>query len=161
MCGVIRPATEDDLEAINDIYNHYVAETHVTFDDEPMDMETRREWFTHYAPEGRHRLFVAVGEGTVIEGATIRHSILGQGVVIERDAVVEDSIVMDNTTVGRGARIRRAIIDRFNAIDAGAVIGEGAEQQPERCVVDPSGITVMARGATRVRGAAPGERVTS
>jgi glucose-1-phosphate adenylyltransferase len=104
---------------------------------------------------------VQLGEGTVIEGATVRHSILGRGVVLERGAVVEDSIVMDNTTVGRDARIHRAIIDRFNAIEPGTVIGEGAERQPERCVVDPSGITVMARGATRVRGAATGEPVTS
>ena len=104
---------------------------------------------------------VQFGEGTVIDGATIRHSILGQGVVIERGAVIEDSIVMDNTIVGRDARIRRAIIDRFNVIDPGTVIGEGVEREPERCVVDPSGITVMARGATRVRGPAAGEPVTS
>ena len=61
----VRPATEDDLEAINDIYNHYVAETHVTFDDEPMAMEARREWFTHYAETGRHRLTVAVEDSQV------------------------------------------------------------------------------------------------
>jgi glucose-1-phosphate adenylyltransferase len=104
---------------------------------------------------------VQLGEGTVIAGARVRHSILGQGVVIERGAVVEDSIVMDNTTVGRDAQIRHAIIDRFNAIEPGTVIGEGAEQQPDRCVVDSSGITVMTRGATRVRGLATGEPVTS
>jgi hypothetical protein len=52
----VRPATEDDLGAINDVYNHYVAETHVTFDDQPMSMETRREWFSHYGGTGRYRL---------------------------------------------------------------------------------------------------------
>jgi glucose-1-phosphate adenylyltransferase len=62
---------------------------------------------------------------------------------------------MDNTIVGRDARIRRAIIDRFNTIEPGTVIGEGAERQLETCIVDPSGITVMGRGATRVRTAAP------
>jgi len=61
---------------------------------------------------------------------------------------------MDNTTVGRGARITRAIIDRFNVVEAGAVIGEDAEEPPENGVLDPSGITVIARGATRVRGGA-------
>ena len=59
---MIRPATEDDLQAINDLYNHYVQESHVTFDDEPMTMEARRDWFSHYAPSGRHRLFVATEE---------------------------------------------------------------------------------------------------
>jgi phosphinothricin acetyltransferase len=60
----VRPAAEDDLEAINDIYNHFVAETHITFDVEPVSMEDRREWFGHYAESGRHRLMVAVdGDG--------------------------------------------------------------------------------------------------
>ena len=63
---MVRPATEDDLEAINDVYNHYVVDTHITFDDEPMTMEARREWFGHYAPSGRHRLFVATEDGQVI-----------------------------------------------------------------------------------------------
>ena len=62
----VRPATEEDLETINDIYNHYVLETHVTFDDEPMTMEARREWFGHYDAMGRHRLLVAIdGEGVI------------------------------------------------------------------------------------------------
>jgi glucose-1-phosphate adenylyltransferase len=98
---------------------------------------------------------ILIGEGTVVRGATIRHSILGQGVVVEPGALIEDSIVMDNTVVKRNARIRRAIIDRFNVVDVDTVIGEGAETLPETCVLDPCGITVMARGATRVRGVAP------
>ena len=61
--ATVRPASEDDLEAINEIYNHYVRETHITFDDEPMTMEWRRDWFGHYATTGPHRLMVAVDDG--------------------------------------------------------------------------------------------------
>src|SRR5206468_11068758 len=57
--GHVRLATDDDLQAINDIYNHYVAESPVTFDVEPVSLDARREWFTHYSAAGRHRLFVA------------------------------------------------------------------------------------------------------
>ena len=64
-----------------------------------------------------------LGEGTLIRGGTVRRSILRQGVLVEPGAVIEDSIVMDNTTVGRNARIRRAIIDRFNTVDPNAVVG--------------------------------------
>jgi len=96
-----------------------------------------------------------LGEGTVINGGTVQHSILGQGVVVEREAVIEDSIIMDNTTVGRGAHIRRAIIDRFNVIEAGMTLGCDAERDLESGILDPSGIAVLARGATRVRGASP------
>jgi len=95
----------------------------------------------------------AIGEGTLIRGGTVRHSILGQGVVIEPDAVVEDSIILDNTIVGRGARIRRAIIDRFNVIEAETAIGWDRERDLAAGILDASGIAVLPRGTTRVRGA--------
>ncbi len=62
----VRPAAEEDLKKLNDIYNHYVLETHFTFDIEPMTMEWRREWFSHYAPTGRYRLMVAVAGSSVV-----------------------------------------------------------------------------------------------
>ena len=62
----VRPAAEEDLKKLNDIYNHYVLETHFTFDIEPMTMEWRREWFSHYAPTGRYRLMVAVAGTSVV-----------------------------------------------------------------------------------------------
>ena len=62
----MRPAVEADLEMLNNIYNGYVKETHYTFDLEPMTIEARREWFTHYGPTGRYRLLVAVADATVI-----------------------------------------------------------------------------------------------
>ncbi len=75
--------------------------------------------------------------------------------MIERGAVVEDSIVMDNTVVGRGARIRRAIIDRFNVIEDDARIGWDRDEDLQAGLLDPSGIAVVPRGATRVRGGTP------
>lgn len=62
----VRPASDADLAAINEIYNHYVVESHCTFDVQPLGMEERRDWFTHYAVDGRHRLFVAEDGGQVI-----------------------------------------------------------------------------------------------
>src|SRR2546428_14033849 len=60
----VRPGTRRDLKAVNDIYNHYVVESHITFGDDPMTMDARRDWFDHYAKAGRHRLLVAVaGDG--------------------------------------------------------------------------------------------------
>lgn len=95
-----------------------------------------------------------LGEGSVIAGGTVRHSILGQGVLIERGAVVEDSVIMDNTIVGSGARIRRAIIDRFNLIAQEQTIGWDRTADLAAGLLDlPSGIAVLPRGATRVRGA--------
>jgi glucose-1-phosphate adenylyltransferase len=95
-----------------------------------------------------------LGEGSVVAGGTVRRSILGQGVVVERGAVIEESIIMDNAIVGSGARIRRAIIDRFNMIESERTIGWDRARDLEAGLLDlPSGIAVMPRGTTRVRGA--------
>ncbi len=96
-----------------------------------------------------------MGEGTVIRGGTVRHSILGQGVVVEAGAVVEDCIILDNTVVGRGARLRRAIVDRFNVIESETMIGWDPERDLQAGLLDASGIAVVPRGATRVRGGTP------
>ncbi|MEZ8129234.1 N-acetyltransferase family protein [Enterovibrio norvegicus] len=45
----IRTATVDDIEAINDIYNHYVVNTAITFDYEPWSIEQRKTWFEKLA----------------------------------------------------------------------------------------------------------------
>ena len=62
----VRAASEDDLGSINEIYNHFVAESHCTFDVEPISLEARREWFAHHDATGRHRVFVAEDGARVI-----------------------------------------------------------------------------------------------
>jgi len=66
---IIRPAVEADLPRLTEIYNHYVVNTPTTFDTEPFTVEQRREWFSHYAGTGRHRLLVA-GVDRVVAGYT-------------------------------------------------------------------------------------------
>ena len=61
----VREATEGDLEAIRQIYNHYVENTHVTFDLEPVDLDNRRQWFSQFNRDESHRLFVGVAEGRI------------------------------------------------------------------------------------------------
>jgi glucose-1-phosphate adenylyltransferase len=91
-----------------------------------------------------------VGIGSVIMGATIRRSIIGHSVHIQEDADVQESIIMDHTTIGKGAKLRRAIIDRFNIIEAGETVGYDSERDERRHYhVDPSGLVVRARGVTR------------
>jgi len=61
----VRPARADDLPALLEIYNHYVRESHVTFDTEPATPESRREWIDGFTAAGPHRLLVAEREGRV------------------------------------------------------------------------------------------------
>ena len=95
---VVAPATEHDLEPINEIYNHYVVTTAITFDLEPMTMYWRREWFGQFAEEGRHRLLVARESGSVI-GYASSHAHRARPAY---DPSVETSTYLDPTRTGRG-----------------------------------------------------------
>ena len=90
-----------------------------------------------------------VGEGSLVKRATIRNSILGRSVWVNEGAVIEDSIVMDHTTVGKGAHLRRAIVDRFNIVPADSEIGVNLESDRRRYHVDPAGLVVVPRGGRR------------
>jgi glucose-1-phosphate adenylyltransferase len=92
---------------------------------------------------------VLVGEGSQIDRATVRRSILGRSVRVEPGAEVEESLVMDHTIVQTGARLHRVIVDRYNIIESGVQIGFDAAQDARRYTIDPSGIVVLARGPTR------------
>ena len=55
---LVRLAAEEDLPAINDIYNHYVQVSTTTYDWEPKSIEDRRTWFAPREPI--HPVTVAV-----------------------------------------------------------------------------------------------------
>ena len=63
--SLIRPARLGDLPALTELYNHYIAETPITFDLKPWTPEERRPWFDAHAETGRHRLLVAEVDGSV------------------------------------------------------------------------------------------------
>jgi glucose-1-phosphate adenylyltransferase len=81
--------------------------------------------------------------GTVINGARVRNSIIHREVIIEEDAELIDCIIMDYVLIRRGARLRRVIVDRYNTIDAGAVIGWDQESDRDQYHLTPGGITVI------------------
>ncbi len=89
--------------------------------------------------------------GVIVSGGKVRRSILGNRVFVDEDAVVEDSIVLDGVAVERGAKIRRAIIDKWNVIPAGDTIGHDLEKDRQRYRVTDSGIVVVPRRKDVIR----------
>lgn len=55
----VRPATREDVVAINDLYNRFVEDTAVTFDVVPSTLEERLKWFEQFGQSGPWRLMVA------------------------------------------------------------------------------------------------------
>lgn len=69
MPPTVRPATIADLPRLNDIYNHFIRDTAITFDIEPWTLVRRHEWFSRYADRGPYRLLVAEAGGAVLGSA--------------------------------------------------------------------------------------------
>jgi len=53
------------------------------------------------------------------------------------------------TTVGKGAHLRRTIVDRYNIIPADTRVGLDPAEDRARYHVDPSGLVVVPRGGRR------------
>jgi len=88
-----------------------------------------------------------VAPGTRIAG-TVERSVISPGVVIERGAVVRDSVVMHDCRIGAGAVVDRAILDKDVSIGAEAHVGVG-EPSPNRKAAHTltCGAVVVGKGA--------------
>ncbi|GMV65421.1 MAG: glucose-1-phosphate adenylyltransferase [Candidatus Hinthialibacteria bacterium] len=86
-----------------------------------------------------------ISGGCIISGASVRNSILSPGVFIHSYTEILDSIVMHDVEIGRGARIRRAIIDKYVKIPEGETIGYDLDKDQERYFVSEEDIVVIAK----------------
>ena len=71
------------------------------------------------------------------------------GLLLEEDVVVEDSIIMDYCVLRRGARVRRAIVDRYNVIEADETVGHDPDRDRARYHVSDAGVAVVPMAAFR------------
>lgn len=83
---------------------------------------------------------------TVIQDSKISKSIIGHDCHIGPGATLEECILLGRTQIGRGARLRRTIVDKDARIPAGAEIGFSADADRARWfVVTSGGVTVVPR----------------
>jgi glucose-1-phosphate adenylyltransferase len=87
-----------------------------------------------------------VAEGTIISGTMVKNCVVGRNVRIHSFSRIEDSVIMDWAEIGRGCKIRRAIIDKSNVIPPDSEIGYDLNKDRERYFVSEGGIVVIARG---------------
>jgi len=89
-----------------------------------------------------------VSDGCIISGGTVWDSILSPGVIVERDALVEHSIIFDDVVIEPNARVRRASVDKGARIQAYASVGVDRDADRARgCTISDGGITVVPKGA--------------
>ena len=84
-----------------------------------------------------------ISPGTRVTDAFVSHSILGFDVTVEPEAEVSDSIIMDEVVVGRGARLKKVIVDKRVKIPPGEEIGFDVAQDSRRFKVTEQGVVVV------------------
>lgn len=84
-----------------------------------------------------------VGAGCLVEGATIRGSLLSNRVHVRAGSRLEDSVVLPDVEIGPGCRFRRALLARGCRIPAGLVVGEDPLEDARRFHVTAGGITLV------------------
>jgi phosphinothricin acetyltransferase len=141
---LIRPATEDDLPALTDIYNHYVVNTPITFDLRQFTVEERREWLVEHSPEGRHRLIVADdGSGRAVGYASTSRF----RTKAAYDTTVESSVYCraDLVRRGIGTALYQALFEMLKDEDINRIVAGVTLPNPasialhERCGFRPVG----------------------
>ena len=77
---------------------------------------------------------------------------ISPNVRLSAGAYVEGSVLMDGVQIGRGAVVRRAILDKDVVVPDGAHIGVDPELDRQRYHVTDGGVVVLGKGAA---GASP------
>jgi glucose-1-phosphate adenylyltransferase len=87
-----------------------------------------------------------VGPGCTLTDCRVVHSIIGPGVRIGPGAEIVDSILLEDVEVRRGARLRKAILDKSSMIPERFEIGFDADQDDRNFKISRGGIRVVPKG---------------
>ena len=97
-----RHAQTDDLEALTQIYNHYVRHSIATFDTLPFHADARRSWLIHHAVGSPHQLWVAEQRGSLLGYASSSQFRPKPAY----DTSIETSVYLHPDHLGKGLGIR-------------------------------------------------------
>jgi glucose-1-phosphate adenylyltransferase len=148
--------------------NYYAVNLELAGERSPLDFYDPR-WLVHtrdvyYPPvklveEGKADASL-LSNGCIVYG-DVRDSVLSPGVVVEKGAVVERSIILNDTWIGPNVHVDRAILDKNVHVGRGARIGDGSDLTPNRACPEhlSSGLTVIGKQARIPEGCVIGRNV--
>ncbi len=87
-----------------------------------------------------------LGPGVVVSGAKVRRSLLSNRVRVEEHSQLDEAIVLRGATIGKHCKLKRVIVDKWNTVPDGTVIGYDVEADRKKFAVSPTGIVVVEHG---------------
>ena len=85
-----------------------------------------------------------VSGGCIVSGA-VESSVLFSSVRVHSYASVEQCVLLPGVQVGRGARLRKVVVDRGGNIPDGMVIGDDAAADAKRFHRSAGGVVLVTR----------------
>jgi glucose-1-phosphate adenylyltransferase len=84
-----------------------------------------------------------ISGGCIISGSTVKRSLLFSNVRVHSYCSIEESVLLPDVDVGRGAVLRRVVVDRRARIPAGLQAGVDPVEDRKRFHVTEKGITLI------------------
>jgi glucose-1-phosphate adenylyltransferase len=84
-----------------------------------------------------------VSGGCIIAGACVRHSLLFSNVHVDSYSTVENSVILPDVEIGKGCKIKNAVIDRGCIIPDETTIGYNPQQDSEKYYRSPGGVVLV------------------
>ena len=88
---------------------------------------------------------VLISGGCIVVGSNIRSSVLFSNVRVEACCTIHEAVIMPDTVIGRGSRLRKVVIDRGCSIPEGMVIGEHPDQDARRFHRTETGVVLVTK----------------
>ncbi|MEW6102961.1 MAG: glucose-1-phosphate adenylyltransferase [bacterium] len=133
-----------DLVSVNPIFNLYDKGWPIRTYYEPAPPAK-----TVFANEEQKRIGIAIDSlicpGAIISGGRVERSIISSYVKVHSWTDVRESVIMENTEIGRYSKIKRAIIDKNCSISPNTIIGYDEEEDKKRFFVTEKGIVAIPR----------------
>lgn len=139
---------------VGTVFAYWEAHMELLSDAPPLDL-LDRDWVIHTRSEERPPANIRTGatvshslitEGCVIEGS-VEYSVLSPGVHVERGAVVRHSIVMTDSVIEAGSVVDRCIVDKQVNVGQGAHLGWGKDYSINTLGDLSTGITLVGKNA--------------
>ncbi len=120
----LRHALPDDLDALTNIYNHYVRHSVATFDTTAFHPEARRNWLVHFAAGSPHQLWLAVKHGAIL-GSQYRPK-------AAYDTSVETTVYLhpDHQGAGIGRKLYNHLFERLSVFELHRAYAAIAQPNP-------------------------------
>ncbi|NDE72666.1 MAG: glucose-1-phosphate adenylyltransferase, partial [Betaproteobacteria bacterium] len=97
--------------------------------------------------QGKHGLAIntMVSGGCIVSGSNVSNSVLFSSVRVHSFCQIDQAVLLPNTTIGRGCRISRVVVDRGCELPEGLVIGDDPELDAQRFERTANGVVLVTR----------------